>query len=175
MIAGIKEQLHMGASKKLVFWDWVGTLVSADFFFSAQKVANANAALLEQAHRYAKVENSVSYIPYAWTLVDKFHQAGYKQVIVSNGSLQEIGAQMIHAPFKHFDLVLTVSEFNPKPDRQMFDYALKHLDVARDNSLFIADSPVDEVAAKTVGLDFYKVDTCLNSYLQIAKKFGFIE
>ena len=43
------------------------------------------------------------------------------------------------------------------------------------NAIFVADSPVDEVAARAAGVDFYKVDTHLTSYLAVAQKFGFVE
>ena len=166
----------MSEDKMVIFWDWLGTLVTSDLFLGYHsKVRSGNLALLEQAHRYARIENSVSYIPFAWTLVEQFNKRGMKQVIVSNGSLSEIKAQLACAPFQKFDLVLTASEFNPKPDTHMFEYAFDKFKCKNTNAIFVADSPVDEVAARAAGVDFYKVDTHLTSYLAVAQKFGFVE
>ena len=175
MIAGIKG-LNMCEGKKVVFWDWVGTLVSSDFFFGYHaKAPCGNLMLLEQANKYARVENSVSYIPFAWTLVEDFHKMGMKQVIVSNGSLAEVSAQLECAPFKQFDFVLTACAYTPKPNTHMFDHALAQLKVEKSEAIFIADSPVDEVAAHAADIDFYKVDAHITSYYKIAQVFGFVK
>lgn len=143
--------------KKIVFWDWLGTLVlnSKDPQLWSNDIAD--------------------YISYAWALVDEFNKLNFLQVIVTNGMDEEIHPQLKYLPFKNFDLIMTASHFKKKPDTQMFDHALKKFSLNKEEALYIGDSEIDEQTAKATCIDFYKVDAQLDSYLRIAQDYKLIE
>ena len=165
------------SSIKLVLWDWLGTLISADYLLDYYLKQEPEALGTHDFNSYKTKmlkNNWVGYIPYAWQLVEKFHDAGLKQVIVTNASRKELELQLEGAPFKDFDQLLTVSEFNPKPDTQMFEYALASLGYKPEEALFIGDSETDQVAANALDMPFEHVDASMMSYFRVAQQFNFV-
>lgn len=162
---------------RMVFWDWLGTLTASDFlyeYYLKQKTLNLQDNMQElKEYKKEMLDNHwVGYIPYAWSLIKNFHQMGIKQAIATNCSKDQLLAQLENAPFKDFDEILTISEFNPKPDTQMFEYALKKHNIKAQDAIFIGDSANDELVAKALNMQFYAVNSSMMSYFEIANKFN---
>lgn len=165
------------SSVKLVFWDWLGTLITADYLLDYYLKQQPEALGQKDFNTYKAnmlANNWVGYIPYAWQLVSKFHEAGMKQAIVTNATKEELELQLKGAPFKEFDSMLTISEFNPKPDTQMFEYALAVHKFKPEEAVFIGDSETDKLVANAMNIEFYGVDASMLSYFNIAQKFNLI-
>lgn len=148
---------------KLVFWDLVGTLITSNF----------SSDFYDKTLQKEKHSTSYIFNPYAWFLVDAFKNINMKQAIASNSKLADLENNLKNAPFKNFDMLLTVNNFKPKPSVQMFEYALKQHNLNHDQAIFIADSESDEIAARNMHLKFFHVDGSYESYQKIAKHFNF--
>ncbi len=161
---------------KLVFWDWSDTLISIktlmNFHKEKSRVAKESGIYLDMMQELDKT--GIEFIPYAWSLVMKFAQneagakSGIKQVIVTNASTKEMAEQLLYAPYHNFDLILTADKFKPKPDPEMFLYALNQLDIKPSESIFIGDSESDLWAARKMEIPFYKVNLTMQSYQTIS-------
>jgi len=161
---------------KLIFWDWLGTLVSSDYLLNYYLKEAQDPISEKEFYEYKKemLENNwVGYLPYAWQLVEKFNEAGVKQVVATNSSKSQLEDELKGAPFTKFDELLTVSEFNPKPDTQMFEYALAKYGCKSEDAIFIGDSNSDAIAANKSSIEFCSVDSGLLGYFKIARKFNF--
>ena len=167
----------MNNTLKLVFWDWLGTLITSDYMLDYYLKQTPGSVKAQDFYSYKKkmlANHWVGYIPYAWCLVEKFQEQKIKQVIVTNGSIQELKEQLEDAPFKDFDDLLTASNFNPKPDIQMFEYAMHKFNAKPEEVLFIGDSKTDALAAQAMDLKFCHVDNSMLSYFKVAQEYGFV-
>ena len=150
-----KEETLM--RKKIIFWDWLGTLA------------------INSLEKNLYKKNIYDYISYAWFLVEQFHAANVKQVIITNGSDQEILPNVSYMPFKKFEMIMTATHFKPKPHPQMIDFALMNLNLATEEAVLIGDTQTDAQAAQSADIEFLKVDGTLRSYFNIANNFNFIK
>jgi|GEM_PF-2623622 len=180
----------MKSGVKIVFWDWLGTLVSSHFcvkFYLQQIRTEAGIASADlddmknlSPEEIIKLKNILAkkgelWIPYAWSLVNSFSQKRVRQVIVSNGSYDSIAQKISNSPFRDFDMILTSSKFDPKPSPQMVQYALGKFGIKPEQAVFIGDAPVDMETARVSGIGFYQVDGSLKSYQKIAEIFKFCQ
>lgn len=180
----------MKNSVKIVFWDWLGTLVSSHFNlkFYLQEIRSQNSngissLQLDDSNKLtqeeiAQLRNMIAkkgevWIPYAWSLVNSFASKKVRQVIVSNGNYDSIAKNVSHSPFDRFDMILTSSKFPPKPSAEMIEYALEKFNLKPEQAILIGDAPVDMQTAKNTQVQYYQVDGSLESYLKIANQFKF--
>ena len=171
---------------KLIFCDWMGTLVShkmlSNYFLSRIKsikktpVDSSNLSFEEIfILKKMKEEQGDCFIPYSWHLVKKFHSLGAKIIIVSNGCSKEIKRCIKFAPFQEFSLILGTDKFLPKPNKEMFEYGLKEMRCSREESILIGDSSTDKVAADNMQIKYYEINDTFQANFKVAKHFEIID
>ncbi len=101
-------------------------------------------------------------IPCAQYLLDNNFE--YYNVLCTNGYLKDLKTAEIN-----FDLICSRDNFLPKPNPEMFIFALKKFNCSVTNCSFVGDSDSDEIVAAKLSLKFFKVDGTYSSYYEIAK------
>jgi HAD superfamily hydrolase (TIGR01509 family) len=111
----------------------------------------------ELCRRYHFIAERISLIPGAQRVLAELKRAGFRLGLVTNTSLPHsiiVEEFQQLALYDYFDTVVCSSEIVfRKPDRAMFEVALRALNVAPDEAMFVGDSyHADVVGAKQAGM-----------------------
>jgi HAD superfamily hydrolase (TIGR01509 family) len=112
-------------------------------------VVGATEAFCEEFMKYARPDDDALYV------LKKLHKK-YKLAIVSNLSIPECASRLLEMfdLCRFFEIVVISGAINRrKPSPEIYEKALKTLDVRADKAVFVGDTPgIDIKGAKAVGL-----------------------
>lgn len=118
------------------------------------------AELVEFRKRYSKVSTPVeSLFDGVAAGLHKLCERGFRLAICSNKP-QQLCEKVLHDTgiAKHFVAVVGgMAGLAPKPAPDLLDRALRHLDLAAKDCIFVGDSQLDHAVAQRAGMPFYFV------------------
>jgi len=165
---------------KIIFWDWEGTLFVPNIALKSLKyvfdIKSEKQNIDQNTLNLIKKFNSKNgaFIPYNWTLVEKFSKLNFKQIIISNGSYEVIYNTLKENKINYFDSILSADFFKPKPDTEMIEYVINKENFKREDCYFLGDSSNDYFAAKRAKITYFKLNSDIDNAYKVASFFKLI-
>ena len=85
----------------------------------------------------------------------KLKEQGFCMVIASGKPKRILDKMVEHFHLNELELVLGTGEsrFKPKPDSEILNYIMHHLNVSKEEAVMVGDTKADVMAGKNAGID----------------------